>query len=281
MASGGNRRRNRKRRHKSLRALWGSLFRRNTDTEGDDVTHGTLYENDEDEIAGDATDRFSRFKQIWVQISLWKLIAGVLFVILVGSLFITVYRMWSSQDISDIEGFHDNVPSRNLARIICTKTAVGEPIIIREDDVNRYLRDTCCIKQDGFFSIFAEARGVAFRFHKGYAELVIERAFGPLSPQVTTVNISFEVEITDGQPHLKAHLRGGDPIWGSIPRGGSIGSMAIPQKHIVVLQPALESLLACYPEIRDAIIKHGYCPYFEEGRVELRPYPSPNTTDNQ
>lgn len=281
MASGENRRRNRRRRHKDWSALWGAFFQRANKVEDEAVTHGTLYENDEDEIAGNATDRFSRLKQIWVQVSMWKLTAYVLFVLLVGTLFITVYRMWSSQDISDIEGFHDNTASKNLTRLICDRTAKGEPIIIREDDVNRYLRDTCCIKQDGFFSIFAETRGVAFRFHKGYAEFVIERAFGPLSPQTTTVNISFAVETTDGHPQLKAHLRGGEPIWGSIPRGGSIGSLPIPQKHIVILKPALESLLACYPEIQEAILKHGYCPYFEDGHVELRPYQSPLPTVNQ
>lgn len=281
MASGENRRRNRKRRHKDWRALWGAFFQRTDKSEGDDVTHGTLYENEEDEIAGDSANAFTRFKQMWVHVSMWKLTAYVLFVLLVGTLFITVYRMWSPQDISDIEGFHDSAASKNLTRLICDRTAKGEPIIIREDDVNRYLRDTCCIKQDGFFSIFAETRGVAFRFHKGYAEFVIERAFGPLSPQTTTVNISFVVELENGQPQLKAYLRGGEPIWGSIPRGGSIGKMSIPQKHIVILKPALESLLACYPEIRDAVVQHGYCPYFEDGRVELRPYQSPQQNVNQ
>lgn len=278
MAAGENRRRNSKRHRKDLRALWGSLFRRDDDIEGDDMTHGTLYEPEEDDIGAEHADGFTRLRQIWAHVSLWKLAALVLFILLVGTLFIGVWRMWRPQDLSDIRGYRDSVPSRNLTRLICNKTAVGEPIIIREDDVNRYLRDTCCIKQDGFFSIFAEARGVAFRFHKGYAELVIERSFGPICTQTTTVNISFYVEMADGRPQLKVSLHGGEPIWGSIPRGGSIGRMAIPQKHIIVLQPALESLLACYPDIKNAVEQHGYCPYFEDGRVELRPYPSPQTT---
>lgn len=278
MASTENRRRNSKRQYTNFRALWGGLFQRIKP--GNDVTHGTLYEHAGDDDAQDGSGEASLLRRVLERISIWKFIASLLFFFFVGSLAVVAFRMWQPQDISDIEGYGDKIPSRNLTRLICNKTEAGESIIIREDDINRYLRDTCRMSQDGFFSIFAECRGVAFRFHKGYAELVIERGFGPLSSQTTTVNISFETELVNGQPHLRAKLHGGPPILGSMPRGGSIGKVAIPQRHIVILQPALESLRDCYPEIRDAIEQHGYCPYFEEGRVELHPYTFQQTTSD-
>ena len=272
MAGGGNRRRNSNKKRTDFRAFWGSLFHK--EAPGDDVSSVSLY----DEAANDADASDEKEHPLWQRllerVCVWKLIAALIFAAFTGFLALLVIWMWQPQDISDIEGYKDNVPSRNLTRLICNKTAQGENIVIREDDVNRYLRDTCYMKQDGFFSIFAEGRGIAFRFHKGYAEFVIERGFGPLIAQTTTVNITFHYEHINGQPKLCAKLHGGEPIMGSMPRGGSIGNMPIPQRHIILLQPALESLRDCYPEIRDAIEKHGYCPYFEEGRVELRPYTS-------
>ena len=271
MATGQNRKRNSKRRRTDFRALWGGLFRRN-EVQGDDVTHGTLYDTEGEDAEDKGERAVSRLRRIWAHIGVWKLVAAIVFFLFICPLTCVTVRMWQPQDISDIEGYNDNIPSRNLTRLICNKTAAGEPIIIREDDVNRYLRDTCCIKQDGFFSIFAEARGMAFRFHEGYAEFIIERAFGPLTRQTTTVNITCYIETVNGQPELKAELHGGEPVFGSVPRGGSIGKVAIPQRHIVILQPALESLRDCYPEIRDALKQHLYCPVFKEGRVELHPY---------
>ena len=275
MATGGNRRRNSNKRRTDFRAFWGSLFHKEKPT--DDVGNVSLYEEEAEDADADNEKVPNLWQRIVEHICVWKLIAGLIFAFFVGFLALMVIWMWQPQDISDIEGYKDNIASRNLTRLICNKTAQGEPIIIREDDVNRCLRDTCSMKQDGFFSIFAECRGVAFRFHKGYAEFVIERGFGPLTTQTTTVNISFHYEFVNGQPKLCAKLHGGAPIMGSMPRGGSIGSMPIPQRHIIILQPALESLRDCYPEIRDAVEKHGYCPFFEEGRVELRPYTSQQT----
>lgn len=275
MALSENRRRNSKRKHASFRALWGGLFHKTPP--GDDVTHGTLFDNTGEDEVRNGESQSSLLHRVLSRINPWKLLALLLYILFIGSLIIFTAKMWRAQDISDIEGYGDNVPSRNLTRLICNKTALGEPIIIREDDVNRYLRDTCRMKQDGFFSIFAECHGVAFRFHKGYAEFIIDRGFGPLTRHTATVNITFNTEMVDGQPQLCAKLHGGEPIMGSMPRGGSMGHVPIPQRHIVLLQPALESLRDCYPEIRDAVIKHGYCLHFEDGRVELHPYHSQQT----
>lgn len=240
------------------------------------MTHGTLF----DAAAGMEEEEATRLagakgilKDIWARISIWIVIAVVLFVTFVGTLLILTWRMWQPQDLSDIAGYKDNVASRDLDLLINTKTAAREEIVITEAELNRYLRDNTRIRQDGIFSIITHANGVAVRVHDGYAELIIERIIGADFRQTTSVHLHFYQKEKDGKVELCLEYRGGEPVMmGSSPRGGSIGKMGIPQRHIVMLQPSLETLRDCYPGIRDAILKNDYCPYFEEGRIILRPF---------
>ena len=102
--------------------------------------------------------------------------------------------------------------------------------------------------------------------------------------QTTSVNMTFHRHIEHGRPVIGVEFRGGEPLMGNMPRGGRIGTVGIPQKHIQVMQPALKTLLACYPEIMKAVEDFGYCPIFEketptaEGRITLIPY-TPTTSD--
>ena len=82
MATGENRKRNSKRRRSDFRTLWGGLFRRN-EVQGDDVTHGTLYDT-EGEDAEDNGDRaVSRLRRIWAHIGIWKLVAAIVFLLFI------------------------------------------------------------------------------------------------------------------------------------------------------------------------------------------------------
>lgn len=247
------------------------MFRRRDEEES--LTYSNLY--DSTVIDGDDEDSpgpHSLLMRMYSKINFWALTATVLFICFMGMTLILTVRMWIPQELSDIEGYGDNVPSKDLERIICRKAERQEQIIIPEAEINRYLRDTCQLRQDGFFSIFAQGKGVAFRLHDGYAELVIDRVFGRDSHQTASVNITFEPTTTaEGKPDVKVHLQGGSPILGSIPRGGKIGSLPIPKRHMFILQPALESLLGSYSVICNTLLKHGYCPTFEEGRVILTP----------
>lgn len=252
--------------------MWGSLFTKNRQEEN--LTQATIYSpvledgEEEQETPGSG----SLFRKLWMLSNFWAMMALLLFVTFIITMIVITVRMWQPQDLSDIEGYNDTIPSRNLERLICRKAPLREVIVIPEADINRYLRDTCRIRQDGFFSIFSQGHGIAFRFHDGYAELIIDRVFGHDSHQTTAVNISFTREVTDEQPKLNVALRGGSPIFGTIHRGGRIGKLAVPQRHITILQPALESLKGSYPAICEVLLDNGYCPFFEEGRVVLRPY---------
>ncbi len=174
-----------------------------------------------------------------------------------------VVRIWTPQDMRDIAGYADKGRAEDIT--VALGKSNGEELVFTEGEINRYLRDTCRMRQTGLFSIIAHAQGVALRIHNGYAELVIDRLLGANIHQTTAVHISFRQELVHGHPVLRAELRGGSPILGSMPRGGSIGTLAVPSRHIQMLQPALETLLACYPGITQAMEEHGYLPQFVEG----------------
>lgn len=268
-----NRKRRRKQQKGDLLSLWGGFFQKRS--RANDITHGTLFNAEPDEDTPDKERNLrTMLRELWVNVSIWRLLAAIHFILFIVILLVLTIRMWQPQELQDIEGYGDKVESVKLAHIIKKGIERGDTIVITEAQINRYLRDTCRLQQDGFFSIFSQGHGVALRLHNGYAEVVIDRIIGAGTHQTTSVFVTIRQELKDGKPTLRAELHGGDPIFGSIPRGGTIGRIPIPQRHIIILQPALESLRDTYPDIRDAILNNGYCPEFEDGRIILRPFTS-------
>ncbi len=258
----GNRRRNRKKKGPgaAFRNTWGSLLA--PKDRGEEISpHSSFYTPDDGEE--EEENRFSLLGYLWERFNFWATVAALLFLLFTWILALLVVRMWTPQNMQDIAGFADKGRGGDIAMILDKSN--GEELVFTEAEINRYLRDTCRMRQTGLFSIIAHAQGVAVRIHDGYAELIIDRLLGANVHQTTAVHISFSQESPHGKPVLKAELRGGPPILGSMPRGGSIGTLAVPTRHIQMLQPALETLLACYPGITQAIEEHGYLPQFHEG----------------
>lgn len=276
MGSSENRKRKRRVKRPDTASLWGFLFHR--ETPPNDMTRGTLYSRPGDDDDNDNEDTPSLWAEIWKHFNLWSAFALVLFLAFVGILCGIVQQMWQPQSLKDIAGYNDKAPAKDLGALI--SNANGRAVSFSEGELNRYLRDTCRMRQTGIFSIFANAQGIAVRIHDGYAEFIVDRLVGANMHQTTAVNLTFHQENVHGRPELKVELKGGAPIMGSMPRGGSIGCVGVPQKHIQVMQPALETLLDCYPDIVNTIKEFGYCPIFEagppngEGRVTLIPYTS-------
>lgn len=285
MARGGNRKRSKKQKAEgNSRSLWGSLFQERQEDENSlhrsffSHTHDDYVPTDEEE---DETP-LPFWQRLWKSFSIWSAIAVGIFVFFTAFLFLLLVRMWSPQDLSDIAGYQDGGRARDLENLIVN--ANGAPITLTEAELNRYLRDTCRMRQTGIFSIIASGQGVAVRVHDGYAELVLDRVLGSNIHQTTSVNLSFRQENKLGRTELCVDFRGGAPIAGSMPRGGSIGSIGVPQRHIRMLKPALETLISCYPQIAEAIERYQYCPLFTEGkngaesRIHLVPYTPDNNT---
>ncbi len=277
MASTGNRKRNH-RRAKEKHSLWGSLFQEHDDAS--DFMRRTFFADnaepeDADEMPGAHGTR-RLFLQLWHRLNGWSMVAVSLFLTFTAVLFIMLLRMWTPQDLSDIAGYRDNGRARDLEALLLN--AEGAPVTITESELNRYLRDTCRMRQTGIFSIITSGQGVAVRVHDGYAEFVLDRLLGSNFHQTTSVNLSFRQENKLGRPVLEVDFKGGEELGNGLARGGTIGSLAVPGRHIKMLRPPLESLLACYPRIVEMMDKYHYCPYFSEGRngeesrITLLPY---------
>ncbi len=274
-----NKRRKRRTKRPDSGSLWGFLFHNSTPP--NDMTRGTLYaQPEEDEV--DYAQQKGLLAELWSRFNFWSFLATVLFVSFVAVLMYGVTRMWQPQSLKDIAGYNDKLPAKDLSVLI--RNANGGVISFTEGELNRYLRDTCRMRQTGIFSIFANAQGVAVRVHNGYAELIIDRLVGANMHQTTAVNLTFHRDIVHGRPSLSVEFHGGSPLMGNMPRGGRIGTVGIPQKHIQVMQPALKTLLECYPDIVAATEEYGYCPIFEkespesEGRITLIPYTPQQST---
>lgn len=274
MGSSQNRKRKRRVKRPDSASLWGFLFHR--ETPPNDITRGTLYAHEAEEEDGVVQQEKGLLAELWSRFNFWSTLAIVLFLGFLSVLVTGVVRMWQPQSLRDIAGYNDKNASKDLSVLI--RNANGATVSFSEGELNRYLRDTCRMRQTGLFSIFANAQGIAVRVHDGYAELVVDRLVGANMHQTTAVNLTFHQQEIHGRPELKVDFHGGPPLLGSMPRGGQIGLIGVPQKHIRVLQPALETLLDCYPDIVRTIEEYGYCPVFEsgahngEGRITLIPF---------
>lgn len=283
MAAAVNRKRKHKREAKD-RSPWGFLFHPSAD--GENLMQRTLFsqaddEDDEEEEEQGPLTLHGLLRRLRHSLNLWLLISGGLFLAFAALLLLLLVKMWIPQDLHDVAGYEDNAAARDLSAMI--RNANGGPVTITEAELNRYLRETCRMRQTGIFSIITHCQGVAARIHNGYLELVFDRIMGANMHQTTAVYLTFSQESKLGTPELHVDFQGGQPVFGGMPKGGSIGSVPIPQRHVLMLKPAVESLLTCYPEIAEQIREHRYCPVFtdpgsgaDNRRVTLVPYSPSN-----
>lgn len=274
MPGTSNKKRTKKRAEEET-SLWGFLF--NNDEQNQDITKTAFFGHpgEEEETETPPAQR-NILQEIWRRFNFWSILAISVFLLFTIMLVSAVLSMWTPQNMRDIAGYSDNGSARDLGALL--RNANGQEISFTEAEINRYLRETCRLRQTGIFSIITHGQGVGIRIHDGYAELVIDRMIGANIHQTTSVNLSFNQEIEHGRPVLKVDFKGGEALAGDVPRGGSIGTFGLPDRHISMLAPALSTLMDCYPEISEIIEEHGYCPYFSKGqngnesRVRLVPY---------
>lgn len=274
MAGSTNRKRTKKRTGEET-SLWGFLFDKNT--QNPDLTKRAFFaQPGEEETDEPPAEPHNLFQEIWRRFNFWAVLATLIFLAFTILLISATISMWTPQNMRSIAGYADHGSARDLLALI--RNANGQEISFTEAELNRYLRDTCRIRQTGVFSIITHGEGIAIKIHNGYAELIIDRLIGANIHQTTSVNLTFRQEIKHGRPELKVDFKGSEILYGKLAKGGSIGKMGIPERHIRMLAPALDTLLSCYPEICSIIETHGYCPYFTKGhggaenRVTLIPY---------
>ena len=227
-------------------------------------------EDDEDELYDD--------RKKGIRINVWRLATAMLFLMFIGALSSLCYLMWTPREIQ-VAGHGDQGVAHDL-RVLAQQNQ-GVQITLTEGEVNRFLRDTCRLRQRGVFSITAHPKAVLLRIHDGYGELIIKRSIGTSFHHTTSVLVHFVRKEHEGESRVEMEFTGGKPIFGKIPCGGYIGSMPVPQSFIQMMQPSLESLLTTYPDFAQLVHEQGYLPVFSkekntaEGRLLLLP-PSNN-----
>ena len=252
-----NKRRTRERLARQRESPWGSLL---SPAKEGEVMHDYSSEN----VPEQPSPQQENMGGVLARLSVWSILSTLLFLLFTGGLSYVVVQMWEPQDLSDIAGYDDRGNPRDLT--LALKNAGGAEISFSEGEINRYLRDTCRMRQGGIFSLIAHEHGLAVRLHDGYAELIIDRVLSTHLHQTTSVLLSFRREhFDDGRSTLHVEFRGGKPLLGSLPRGGSIGRVSLPQRQMELLRPAIKTLADCYPEFVQLIEQYGYRPEFIAG----------------
>lgn len=260
MASGNNRRRTT--RTTKERQLWGNLFDKNADTE-QDINTTTFYQDPPEETSPPAPEEPLPRRSFWAGFNIWGLCATAIFLVFAGILYWLVISMWVPQDLKDIAGYTDKGAARDLTALL--RNANGGEVVFTEAEINRYLRDTCRMRQSGIMAIISHSEGVAMRIHNGYCEIIIDRIIGSNLHQTTSVFITFRRVNEHGRQVVRADFSGGEPMLGSTPRGGRIGCVDLPQHCMRMLQPSVETLQACYADFFEIIRERGYFPTFTKG----------------
>lgn len=260
MASGNNRRRTT--RTTKDRQLWGNLFDKNADA-GQDINSTSFYQDPPEEPAPPAPEEPLPRRSFWAGFNIWGLCATAIFLIFAGILYWLVISMWVPQDLKDIAGYTDKGAARDLTALL--RNANGGEVVFTEAEINRYLRDTCRMRQSGIMAIISHSEGVAMRIHNGYCEIIIDRIIGSNLHQTTSVFITFRRVNEHGRQVVRADFSGGKPMLGSTPRGGRIGCVDLPQHCMRMLQPSVETLQACYADFFEIIRECGYFPTFTKG----------------
>lgn len=260
MASGNNRRRTT--RTTKDRQLWGNLFDKNADA-GQDINSTSFYQDPPEEPAPPAPGEPQLRRSPWADFNIWTLCATSIFLIFAGILYWLVISMWVPQDLKDIAGYTDKGAARDLTALL--RNANGGEVVFTEAEINRYLRDTCRMRQSGIMAIISHSEGVAMRIHNGYCEIIIDRIIGSNLHQTTSVFITFRRVNEHGRQVVRADFSGGEPMLGSTPRGGRIGCVDLPQHCMRMLQPSVETLQACYADFFEIIRERGYFPTFTKG----------------
>ncbi len=261
MAHSGNRKRTK--RIANDNPLYGDLFHGKLDAQGVDIPTGGVYQQHPEEPEPREPVASGEEPSFWRSINGWHLTTCTIFLIFTAFLYWLAISMWVPQDMRDIAGYTDKGAARDLTAIL--RNANGGEVVFTEAEINRYLRDTCRMRQTGVMAILSHSEGVALRIHDGYCEFIIDRLIGSNLHQTTSVYLTFRRVTERGRQTVRMDICGGEPMLGGSPRGGRIGRVDFPQQYMRMLQPPLETLTTCYKDFFDIIHEHGYFPTFTKG----------------
>lgn len=264
MAATNHKRRSRKKQE--TLELWGSLYE---EAGNDQPTFPVPEEGDESPVVREEKPR----------LNIWKLLASLLMFLTLAFIGFLVALTWIPQDLSDIQGYRSKGEAPDLPGIFRRAAAQREEAVFTERDINRYLNNTLKFGQQSIFTIVARPYGVGVRIHDGYAELILDRLIGSQVHQTVSIYLTFNIRENEGTRDITLEYRGGSPILGTMPRGGKIGLVPVPERYILMMHPAIEGIKDTYDDFFSQIAQSGYLPQFVRDRLggdnRLILYPPP------
>lgn len=183
------------------------------------------------------------------------------------------------QDTSDIGGYGGFAATegRDLKKVLENSVQRGHPLLLKEAEINGYLKRTLKMRQAGHLGPWVDLKGVAVRTEDGRAEVVIERVIAG-RPFTVSMYLSVEQqELPDGKITTYVHRHGGRyledlPI--PLPtRGGRFGRVVVPQGFLLLVLNSFERVAALYEEELRLALEEMARIRIEENGVMLDPRP--------
>ncbi len=229
-----------------------------------------MYEDGTDEHAENAQDA----EKEPFQIPYWGILSYALYIAIFILILYPCVMMWMATPHPSPQSRLSEQTAPKLAQRI--EQSNGRAITFTEDELNCHLEQECTLLQQGGYSILAHPESIMISIHPGYAELIIDRMLGIDFHHTVAVNLSFKRIEEEDCSSIVCQLRGGEPIFDQFPCGGTIGSLAIPERFMQMMIPTLKRLLHIHPELQDLVEERGYLPEFSvneqgQGILQLTP----------
>lgn len=159
--------------------------------------------------------------------------------------------MVQPQDTSDISGVGPAAagrPSRDLKAVLKASLDQGYELPLKEDEINRYLRDTLRKEQTGPLAEHVKIQDVMVRLEEGRAEVVIVRDVAGY-PVTISMYLRVHQEVRPDGSEATQIFRNGGPFHESLPRpavGGRFGRLPVPEGFLLLTLEAFEKLASVY-----------------------------------
>jgi hypothetical protein len=175
---------------------------------------------------------------------------GLVVLVLLAAVAFGVLAIFKAQDLTDLEGYgeSDEAQGRNLKVVMEDALERGYTAKITEEDLNRYLRRTLAVEQQGALAGNVELKQVGIRLEEGRAEVVLERElFG--RPFTVSMYLRIEqYEKPDGRIVTQIFRNGGS-FHEKVSRpalGGRFGSLPVPEGFLHLVLPSFADLVGVY-----------------------------------
>jgi hypothetical protein len=148
------------------------------------------------------------------------------------------------QDLSDIDGYGDNLKprlafgGRDLGQVLETAERNGQAVTITEGEINAYLSRTLRARQEGLFKDFVELKGVWVRLDEGQAEVILEREINGQWRHTVSMVLPPEQEMGENGAMKTSVSRS----------TGRFGRVRVVRGFLLLTKDSFESLASAYSE---------------------------------